>query len=99
MATTLLVGRATKDFEIVKAGDKQVGRFSLAVDSAKKGADGKPTSVTFYNVETWDAKHQEQLAKDLKKGNTVIASGQLAIENFEREDGSRDKSVPSARKR
>ena len=91
MQNSVILGRVASNFEIVQAGDKKVGKFSVVYDSGKKDDNGKDIGC-FVNVECWSEKYQEILQKNLAKGENVLVNGQLSIEEFE-QNGHKNKSV------
>jgi single-strand DNA-binding protein len=92
MANAVFMGRVSRELELNNVGDKTVGRFSIAVSTGEKDAEGKD-AASFYTVETWSAKQQAAWGEHLGKGDSVLVKGQIAIESFERTDGSHDKAV------
>lgn len=68
-----LVGRLTKDVEIKTFGDKQVGKFTLAVNHPfKKG------ETDFFNCDVW-GKSAEILEQYVKKGQQLAVEGSIHI--------------------
>jgi len=69
-----VIGRLTKaPEEITKTNDFKFGRFSLAVN--REGAD----NAQFFNVSVFRPKLLEQVKRELDKGNTIFAEGDLAF--------------------
>lgn len=91
MQNSFILGRVASDFKVENAGDKKVGKFSVVYDSGKKDESGKDKGC-FVNVECWSESYQEILQKNLVKGDNVLVSGQLSIEDFT-QNGHTNKSV------
>jgi len=89
-----LVGRLTKDVEIIKfgKGDKagKVGRCSIAV---RDGVDGEGNErVQFINFAAWN-RTAEILEGYTKKGDMVALCGKIVQNDYEDDDGVKHYSL------
>ena len=82
----VLIGRLTKDPELrsTQTG-KGVCSFTLAVDRAFAGADGR-READFINVVVW-GKQGESSAQYLSKGKLAAVDGRLQIRSYDGNDG------------
>lgn len=83
-----LIGRLTKDVEIRKTQTgKSVASFTLAVDSGKKGAEGK-NITNFFSVVAWD-KSADNLSLYAHKGNMLAVEGELSSRSYSQDGATR----------
>lgn len=71
----IIMGRLTKEPEAVKSGEHDVARFSIAVDTLRKGANGE-NEADFFDCTAFD-KTAISVLKFVHKGNRVIVDGRL----------------------
>lgn len=86
-----LIGRVVRDVEYVqtKTGKKMVNNC-LAIDQGKDAEGNKQT--TFIDITLFD-KTAEIFKLYVDKGDKVAVNGELRIRDFEREDGSKGRSL------
>ena len=92
MNIVMLVGRLVADPELKETdGNKKMVNVTVAVTRSYRNPDGIIES-DFVDCVLWDG-----LAKNLtdycKKGDTVGVRGRIQVDHYEREDGSKAKSV------
>jgi single-strand DNA-binding protein len=82
-----VIGNLATDVELRQAGEKQVGKFLLAVDRLSKdgGAD-------FIGVSAWE-RQAELCAEYLGKGRRVAIEGYLRSHSWEDDQGKRRREV------
>ena len=73
MQSVFILGRLGKDPEVVKVGNNQVVKFSVA--TGYKKADGSQ-HTDWHNIEAWN-KTGELAAKYLHKGDKVALRGEI----------------------
>ncbi len=86
MNKVIMMGRLTKDPEVLYSNDKAVARFSLAVDRRFK-RDGDPTA-DFFKVTAF-GKLGEFVEKYLKKGTKILMEGEVQNNNYTNRDGQK----------
>lgn len=93
MATNKIhtIGRLTVDPELRETGGVSRVTFSLASDTSVKSADGS-TVTNFYRVTAW-RKPAEVMAQYLHKGDRVYIDGELVIQDYVGNDGTKRTSV------
>lgn len=85
-AYTLMDGRLTADPEVVELrGDKKLTKLRLADNQPGKKDPNRP--ARFVTAKLFGA--QGEAAARLSKGDTISATGQLAIEAYDAKDGTR----------
>jgi single-strand DNA-binding protein len=86
----IVAGNLTRDPEIryVDGGGKAVTKFSLAINRRTKQGD----EVLFLDVVAWE-QLGERCNQYLKKGQSALVEGRLAIRNYETSDGEKRKAV------
>lgn len=79
MNKTQLLGRMTKDIELVETPNTKLGRFTLAVPRMRKedGAD-------FITCKVW-GKKAEIMEKFVKKGHKVCIAGRIETGSYEKD--------------
>lgn len=88
-------GNATRDPELrYTQGGKAVCSFAIACNKRVKNADGdwEDGPTTFVNVTAWD-QLAENVAATVTKGARVIVTGELFLDQFERDDGTKGQSL------
>jgi single-strand DNA-binding protein len=78
MNKVILMGRLTRDPEMKTANDKQVARYSLAVDRRFSNSEEK---TDFLNIVTF-GKSAEFAEKYFKKGTKVLVTGRIQTGNY-----------------
>lgn len=81
----ILMGRLTRDPEIKTANDKQVARYSLAVDRRFSNSEEK---TDFLNIVAF-GKSAEFAEKYFKKGMKVLVTGRIQTGSFVNKDGNK----------
>lgn len=91
MNKVILMGRLTRDVELKSVnssnGELAIARYTLAVPRNVKGKDGKVT-VDFINCVAF-SKMGEFAIKYFKKGQRVLVSGRIQMENYTDKDGNK----------
>lgn len=82
-----LIGRLTKDTEILTTGENQYVRFSLAVNRKFKNADGE-YDADFISCVAWN-KTAELINKHFSKGSEIGLSGRIQTGSYDDKDGSK----------
>lgn len=82
-----LIGRLTRDIEIVNFGDKQKASFTIAVQRNYKNTQGTYDS-DFISCNAW-AKTAELLAQYHSKGNQIAISGRIITGSYDDKDGKK----------
>lgn len=93
MNSVVLSGRIATDLEL-KYTPKGTALLTLRLavkDPFKKNSEGKPTAY-FFDVKIWD-KPAEFVANYLKKGDSLILSGELKQETWTAADGTNKSKV------
>lgn len=92
MNQIVIVGRLTKDPEVVKSEDgKERSQITLAVPRSYKNADGE-YDTDFVDCILWGGV-AENTAEYCKKGDIVGVKGRIQTNNYETEDGEKRKST------
>ena len=85
MNKIILLGRLTKDVEILRSSkETMIGKFILAVPR-KFSKEGEDKKTDFINIVTF-GKLTEFAGKFLKKGQQVLVSGRLEINQYKDEN-------------
>ena len=91
MNKVILMGRLTRDVELKSVnssnGELSIARYTLAVPRNVKGKDGK-VAVDFINCVAF-SKMGEFASKYFKKGQRVLVSGRIQMENYTDKDGNK----------
>lgn len=86
MNKIILLGRLTKDVEILRSSkETMIGKFILAVPR-KFSKEGEDKKTDFINIVTF-GKLTEFACKFFKKGQQVLVSGRLEINLYKDENG------------
>lgn len=86
-----LIGRVVRDVEYVKTKtEKKMVNNCLAIDQGKDAEGNKQTM--FVDITLFD-KTAEIFKLYVEKGDKVAVNGELRIQDFTREDGSKGRSV------
>lgn len=85
------VGRLTRDPEVREAGSSKVANFSLAINRFFK--DEK--QVTFVDCQVW-GKQADVVEQYVKKGDTLLVSGHLRQDKWEKDGKSFSKLIVNA---
>lgn len=86
MNRIILLGRLTKDTEIVTTSNMtMIGKFTLAVQR-KFAKEGEEKQTDYFNIVTF-GKQAEFASKYFKKGQRVLVSGKAEINSYENENG------------
>ncbi|MBQ7152018.1 MAG: single-stranded DNA-binding protein [Synergistaceae bacterium] len=85
----IIAGNITRDPEVrYTVNKKAYARFSVAVNSRWKNANGEfQDSVEYINIVTWGVT-AENCGKYLKKGSGVLVEGRISTSSYEAKDGS-----------
>ena len=83
----IVLGRLTKDPEILRKDDKSVCELGFATDNISKDANGE-RGTTFFTIKCFQ-KVAENVAKCLHKGSKCVVKGAIQQRNFVRRDGSK----------
>lgn len=86
MNKVMLIGRITKDIELVQVGENYKTRFSLAVDKGKN--QNGESQADFIEVEAWKGT-AEILNKYTKKGSKIAICGRITTSNYTKDDGNK----------
>ena len=87
MNKVILVGRLTKDTELLTAGENQYVRFNLAVGRRFKNAN-EEYEADFISCVAWN-KTAELINKHFKKGSGIALSGRIQTGSYDADDGSK----------
>ena len=91
MNKVILMGRLTRDVELKSVnssnGELSIARYTLAIPRNVKGKDGK-VAVDFINCVAF-SKMGEFASKYFKKGQRVLVSGRIQMENYTDKDGNK----------
>lgn len=91
MNKVYLIGRVVRDVEYVQTKtEKKMVNNCLAIDQGKDAEGNKQT--TFIDITLFN-KTAEIFKLYVDKGDKVAVNGELRIRDFEREDGSKSRSV------
>ena len=85
--TITLVGRVVQDpvKKSIPAKDTVLAEFSIAVkDYSKKGQDN---DAIFFDVKAFNGQ-VDRIMEYVKKGREIVVNGRVAVENYNRKDGS-----------
>ena len=85
--SVILMGRLTKEPISNKIGETTITNFDIAVDNARKEADGT-RGTTFFTCKCFGAV-AESIANNLHKGSKVALKGSIQQRNFIRKDGTK----------
>lgn len=86
MNRIILLGRLTKDTEIVTTSNMtMIGKFTLAVQR-KFAKEGEERQTDYFNIITF-GKQAEFASKYFKKGQRVLVSGKAELNSYENENG------------
>ncbi len=92
MNKIILLGRLTKDPEIlIGKNENKVGRFTLAV-SRRYAKEGEEKITDFFNIVTF-GKSAEFVEKYFGKGQQVLVLGRAELNQYEDEDGNNKTSL------
>lgn len=83
-----ILGRATRDGEIVKGKEGDYARLSVAVDDTY-GKDAKKT--TYYHVVIFNKTHER--AVNVRKGDLVLIDGRPDVDAYITKDGEAKASM------
>jgi len=90
-ANAVVVGRVTKDPEVVAVGETSVASFTLATNNNYKKKDGEKISETAYiEVKAWGG--LSKVTEYLSKGSECLVSGRISQENWEDKDSGKKRS-------
>jgi single-strand DNA-binding protein len=89
-----LSGTLTRDFELKFLGDGTAVAQSAIAINERKLVNGEWTDgeASFYEVVAW-RQLAENVAASLQKGNRIVVRGKLRVRDWQREDGSKGRSV------
>lgn len=87
MNKTNLIGRLTKDTDLLKKGENQYTRFTLAVNRKFKNADGE-YDADFISCVAWN-KTAELINKHFKKGSEIGVSGRIQTGSYDNTKGDK----------
>ena len=86
MNKIILLGRLTKDTEIITTSNMtMIGKFTLAVQR-KFAKEGEERQTDYFNIVTF-GKQAEFASKYFKKGQRVLVSGKAELNSYENENG------------
>jgi single stranded DNA-binding protein len=87
-ASATVNGNLGRDPETRQAGSSTVTRFSIGVSKRRKQKDGSYSfEPNWYEAEVWGSRGTA-LAKFLKKGASVTASGDQFVRTYQKRDGT-----------
>lgn len=87
-----LIGRLTKDPEEKELeSGKKVCNISLAVPRSYKNEQGE-YDVDFIDCALWNGV-AERAVEYCKKGDLIAVRGQIKVDNYEKENGEKDKKI------
>lgn len=78
-------GRVTHDPELTKAGEHNLTRIGIAINHSNE-------KTTFLDIEMWD-KQAELMTSSLHKGSLINVSGDIQLNRFEKQDGTKGSSL------
>jgi single-strand DNA-binding protein len=81
-----LIGNIGKDIALVKAGDKQYCRLSIATSETIFQDRQAKEVTTWHNVTLWD-KQADFASNHLKKGSKVILDGKMVAKTYTNKEG------------
>lgn len=84
MNKVILSGNLGKDPDEKSFGTSSVVNFSLATRNTFKNKEGNYDS-TWHNCTVWNEKLREIAMKYLKKGSKVLVTGEIRVENYEKD--------------
>ena len=89
MNTVTLVGNLTRDPELRIFENKSVANASIAVnESYKDNRTGEwKETVTFVDLSIWNNNGSENVAGSLGKGDRVLVTGKLKMNQWQTDDG------------
>jgi single-strand DNA-binding protein len=83
-----LIGRLTKDIDVgYTQNGAAIGKFSLAVNRSRNGANGKVDEVSYFNCKIF-GKLAETMKPYLLKGKQIGITGYLKQERWEKDGQS-----------
>jgi len=85
--TITLVGRVVQDpvKKSIPAKETTLAEFSIAVkDYSKKGQEN---DAIFFDVKAFNGQ-VDRIMEYVKKGREIVVNGRVAVENYNRKDGS-----------
>lgn len=89
------IGRVAQDpdLKFINSGKATV-KFSIAVEKSwlNRQTQQREKKVSFFNVTAWDTL-AENVANSLHKGQRVIVTGTLEVDQWETEDGQKRSAV------
>jgi single-strand DNA-binding protein len=83
-------GRLTRDMELKQSGGGAYGRFSIAVNSAKKVGEQWQEEVSYFDCILFGQRCEKL---QLTKGTQVFISGSIKQSRYEKENGEKKSSV------
>lgn len=83
-------GRLTRDMELKQSGGGTYGRFSIAVNSAKKVDGNWQEEVSYFDCLLFGQRCEKL---QLTKGTQVFISGSVKQSRYEKENGEKKSSV------
>lgn len=87
MNRVILIGRATKDFELrYTPSGVAVANGTIAVD--RPTGQGKEKETDFINLQAWK-QLAETAANYIKKGHKFAVEGRIQVRNYENNEGKR----------
>lgn len=87
MNKVILIGRATKDFELrYTPSGVAVAQGTIAVD--RQAAKGKEKESDFINLVVWQ-KLAETVCNYIKKGHKFALEGRIQVRNYDNNEGKR----------
>lgn len=82
-----LIGRLTKDTEILESGENKYVRFTLAANRKFQNAEGE-YDADFISCVAWN-KTAELINKHFSKGSEIGIDGRIQTGNYDKEDGTK----------
>ncbi len=88
MNTVTLVGNLTRDPELRFFDNSSVANASLAVNESYKAKNGEwKETVCFVDLSIWNNAGAENVAASLGKGDRVLVTGKLKMNQWQTDDG------------
>ncbi len=87
MNSVNLIGRLTRDVELLTTGENKYIRFNLAVNRKFKNNEGE-YDADFISCVAWN-KTAELIAEHFGKGSEIGIEGRIQTGSYEKEDGSK----------
>lgn len=88
IAIASIVGRLTRDPEVVQAGQNTKCKFSIASNYIAGSGESRRQEVSYFNIEAW-GKLAENIQRYATKGKQVVVSGQLIQRRYTANDGQK----------